>query len=146
MADRGVSTAANYVLSLAVVALLISGLFVATNGFVADQQATAAREELTVVGNRVAADVSALDRLARLSDGGTAAATLDLPQQVAGQPYHLTVEDRGGGDYALVLATTDLDVSVTVRFRSLTPVAEGTVDGGDVVVTYTGGHLEVTDA
>lgn len=150
MTDRGVSTAVNYVLALAVVTLLVSGLFVSMSGFVTDQQEQAVRSELTVVGNRLADDLSAADRLA-VGTGGTGRvrATLDLPESVAGTTYRTRIASAGGGDsYTLTLVGTDPEVSVTVSVRTRTTVATGTVTGGDLVVTYDDANdrLEVSNA
>lgn len=150
MGDRGVSAVFGYVLTLGIVTLLISGLLFAAGGFVENQHDRAIRAEFEVIGNRVAADIAAVDRLA-LAAGSTGGAELstDLPRRTAGQPYQLSISPVGGAAsvYALnVSTTTASDVEVTVRVKSQTPLVTGTVAGGDVRVTYNGTHLEVSSA
>ena len=50
--DRAVSTTLGYVLSLAIASILISGLMLATAGFVEGQREQVIRSELEVVGDR----------------------------------------------------------------------------------------------
>lgn len=133
---------------LTIVTVLTTGLFVSTTGFVEDQREGAVRSELEVVGNRFAADLTTADRLA-LTEGGAkrVEVTSDLPDRVAGTAYEIEIVDRGDGLYELVLRTRDRDVSVRVLVRTRTPIRTGTVDGGDVRITYDGsGPLEVENA
>jgi hypothetical protein len=144
-ADRAVSTTVNYVLALAVLTMLIGGLFTATAGFVGDQQERAARTELSVLGNRLGADLAAADRLAADGgDGTTVALRVPLPRTVAGSDYRVAVEPDD--PTTLRLTTTEPAVAVTVTVRTRTPVASGTVSGGPLVVRYDDGdgRLEVT--
>ena len=62
--DRAVSATLGYVLVIGITTILISGLFLAAGGFVENQHERAIRAELEVVGNRLAADIAAVDRLA----------------------------------------------------------------------------------
>lgn len=142
MTDRGVSAVVNYVLVLGIVTLLGTGLFVAATDFVQGQQSVAIRSEFTEVGNDLATELSDTERLARSADGdGQVVVTADLPEQAAGSQYRITIrpnEDDEGGE--LVLESTDPSVSVTVPFRTRTPVTAGTVDGGPVEI-----RAQVTD-
>lgn len=148
MTDRGVSTVLGYVLTLGIITLLVSGLFIAAGDFVLDQHERAIRAEFEVVGNRIAADIAAVDRLALAAgSNGEASLRTDLPAQAAGKPYEINVTDAGPSDvYAITLSTTDPTVSVEVQVRTATTLAEGTVSGGDVRVVYDGSQLEVRDA
>lgn len=139
MTDRGVSVAVNYVLSLAITTLLISGLLFATGGVMDDRRESAARGELEVVGQRVSSGLETVDRLHRV---GADEATFQVtaPDRVAGEGYTIEVDATRR---LLVLETTDPSVSVEVPFRNETDVAASTVTGGDVEIARSGGELEV---
>lgn len=149
MADRGVSAVLGYVLTLGIVTLLVSGLFFAAGNFVEDQHERAVRSEFEVIGNRVAADIAAMDRLALASGaGGEAELRVSLPPRAAGKGYQLEVRPVTGTStvYHLNLTATGLDVAVEVRVKAQTPLVNSTVEGGDILVAYNGTHLEVRDA
>ena len=144
--DRGVSTALGYVLTLAITTVLVSGLLIAVGGFVSDQNERVTRSELDVVGQRLAADVEAADRLveAGSGDGGSNATVVvrsRLPETVAGRTYRVAINES-----RLVLSARDPDVSVTVRVVTDTPVANTTLGGGPVRIAFDGGRLEVSSA
>lgn len=133
--DRAVSIVVNYVIVLTIVALLGSGLFVTATDYVQSQQSSAIRSELRDVGNDLAADLSAADRLARSSTGdGTVSLHTAPPDRVAGSTYRISIRSTGADRYEIVLRSTDPAVTVTVPFRSRTPVAEGPIQGDSLVV------------
>lgn len=137
--ERGVSATLSYVLILTIVTMLISGLFMAGSGFVESQQDRAIRSEFDVLGNRLASDIAAADRMVR-TGAETVKIEEDLPQSVANTPYRITVEDDGaiGGqhDVTLTYTTSSPSINVSVTLRTGTPVAETTAPGGDVVIEY----------
>lgn len=146
--ERAVSAVLGYILTLSVVTLLVSGLFVASGDFVQNQHERAIRAELEVVGNRLAADLAAVDRLALATGaGGRTRLATDLPARVAGNPYRIDVSPVNGSPnvYQLDLTTTEPAVSVVVRVRLETDLAGGTLNGGDVTVVYDGTAMEVRD-
>ncbi|MFC7028484.1 hypothetical protein ACFQH8_15745 [Halomicroarcula sp. GCM10025710] len=61
--DRAVSTALGYVLTLSIASLLVTGLIIAGSGFVEDRREQVVREELTVIGQQIGADLARADRL-----------------------------------------------------------------------------------
>ena len=139
--ERAVSTALSYVLTLTIVTLLVSGLFISTSSFVDGQRERAIQSEFEVIGNRVAANLAAADRLAQSLDGsGHVSIAESLPDSVAGSTYRITVSKNGGGppyDLTLQLASTDPRVNVSVSVRTQTEVVESTVVGGEVTVVLT---------
>jgi len=151
MDDRGVSAVFGYVLVLGIVTLLVGGLFTSAGGYVTNQHERVVRSEFEVVGNRVAADVAAVDRLA-LAAGPTGRASLlvQLPDQAAGVNYQVATSPVVGstGVYHVNVTSTDpsVDVAVQVRVKTNTTLASGTVSGGAVRVVYNGTTLEVRDA
>ncbi|SEV96229.1 DUF7266 family protein [Halobacterium jilantaiense] len=148
MADvsRGVSTALGYVLNLGVATLLVTILLLSAGTLVEDQRDRAADTELDVVGERLAADLAAADRLARTNDPTAVRVEVDVPARVAGSYYTASVNENGNGN--IVLRADQPDVEVVVPFETTTPVQASTVDGGDLAVVYDPGNdtLVVTDA
>lgn len=142
---RGTSTTLGYVLTLGITSILITGLLFGAGGLVEDQRERTVRSELQVLGQMVAADVSAADRLATAGDA-TGSIRRDLPPTVAGSSYTLEVVSESQTETYLRLSTDDPAVTVEVDMALRTTLVESSVTGGRVVVTYdpvTG--LEVTD-
>jgi hypothetical protein len=145
------------VLSLAIMTLLISGLLVAGSGFLDSERDRVARDQLNVLGERVAAGVENVDRMA----GGTeqsseAFVRVGLPARTAGDQYRISVNNTTTPEmvandrpyaYELVLATADETIERQVPVRTHHPVVTGsTVNGGDVVIAYsdeTGDAIEI---
>ena len=132
--DRGVSTVVGFVLTLGITSLLVIGLLVGTSGFVDGQRQSTVRDEMEVLGQQLAADIAAADRLNR-TGGDTVAIDRPFPDDVTGLSYQITVDS--GQPVRITLATTNPDVSVEVTVRTVTDVAGGTtLNGGDVEVVY----------
>ena len=140
MTDRGVSVTLNYVLSLAIATLLISGLLFATGDVVGDRRESVVRGEMQVVGERVSAGLAIADRLAR-TGANTVVVEVSAPSRVAGQDYSIEVNATSR---EVVLRTTDPNVVARVPIRNETAIAESEANGGAVeVVLSAGGELEV---
>lgn len=133
--DRGVSTALGYVLSLAVASVVVVGLLAAAGGFVGDQRERAVRTEFDVLGQRVAADLATVDRLARA--GGNASVTVEseLPRTVAGTQYQVRVVGDPSGA-TVIMHSSDPEVTVRVPVTNRTAVAPANVTGGPLELTY----------
>ena len=146
MADvsRGVSTTLGYVLNLGVAAILVTTLMLSAGTLVEDQREQAIRTELEVVGERVAADLSAADRLARASDGGSVRYVVEVPARVAGTTYDVRINQSGAE--TIVLVSDRPRVEVTVPYDTETPVTNGTQSNGRFAVVYEDGTLEVSNA
>lgn len=149
--ERAVSTTLGYILNLTVATLVITGLLVASGGFVDGQREQAMRSELRVVGQQLAADIAAADELAATADpDDTIRIERQLPQRVAGQSYTVSVVPDDTDPY-LQLTTARSEVSVRVEVALETSLAESSLTGGEFVVRYVdadddGDHeLEVTD-
>ncbi|PSP55193.1 hypothetical protein BRC82_06710 [Halobacteriales archaeon QS_1_67_19] len=143
--SRGVSVTVNYVLNLAIAALLVGGVLTATGGMVEDRRESAVRTELSVLGERIAADLMAADRLAVAGEEPTVAASVSLPDRVAATRYEVAIETAPTS--RLVLRSEHPEVSVTVGLTHETPIAETTVRGGDLRIELTAaGRLGVSEA
>jgi len=134
--ERGQSTTLDYTLALAVAAVVATVLFAAAGNFVADQRERVVRTELGVIGQQLADEVVAADRLARAGDDTeTLVVNATMPQQVAGTSYTVTVAE-GGGTHWLNLSSDRPEVSVTTQIRTETDVATGSLKGGSVDIVY----------
>lgn len=135
--DRGQSTTLDYTLALGVAALAISGLFVAGGDFVNDRRQEVVRTELGVVGQQLADDIAASDRLVQAgNETETVRVNASAPRRIAGVGYTISIDDDGGGDLWVNLSTSDPDVTVPTRVETETDVATGSVPGGPVTVRY----------
>lgn len=148
MSDRGISPVLAYVLTLGITTLLVAGLFLSAGNFVGDQNDRAMRSELDVIGNRLAADIAAVDRLA-LAAGSTGEAELqtDLPVRAAGQQYEISITNVSGSKsvYSINLTVLNGDIEIGVRVKSQTEIGNNTVSGGNVLIAYNGTKLEVSN-
>ncbi len=127
--DRGVAPALTYVLAIGMVTLLISGLLVATTSFVEGEREGVVRQELEILGERLAANAVAVDRAG--ADGANVSQRTTVPATVADAGYYVEVVTCSAGSACLELRSADprLDVSVivpmntgsTVSFRRVTP-------------------------
>ena len=151
--DRAVSIAVGYVLGLGIATLLFSALLIGGSGLIESQTRSVTSDELSVTGQRLAADLSGADRLVRAdagADGGSLSAVsvrTDLPDRVAAGGYTIEITYTDADDAGTIeLRSSNPDVVVEVPFRSDTPVAGMTLGGGPVETTYDGGELVVRSA
>ena len=142
--DRAVSVTVGYVINLAIVAVLVTGLIVAGGGVLEGQTDRVIEDELEVIGQQVASNLMGADRLARANETDEPdelVVRADLPQRTAGVGYTMTVDDG-----EIVLETRNPDVTVTVPFRTELEVSESSVDGGPIRTEYDDGELVVISA
>lgn len=145
--DRAVSTALGYTLTLAITAVLISGLFVTAGSIVDTQREQATSGELAVHGERLAADLMTVDRLSR--SGEAVELERELPTAVGGGSYSVGVVEGSDGSgevtQRIELRGDRLDGTVSVRFATERDVIveSGSIAGGTVVIGFDGGAIEV---
>lgn len=140
--DRAQSITVNYTLGLGIALVLSTGLLIAGANFVTDQREQAARTELQVVGQQVAADVEATDRLVNASERDTRVrVTRDLPSNIAGANYEVTLVEQA--DPYLRLATENPEETVRIEFTNQTSVSQSSASGGELSVNYTDGSLQL---
>jgi len=140
-ADRAVSVTVGYVMTLAVSTLLLSGLFVAGGSFVETERERAAQGELTVVGERIAADLRTVDRVASSASPPRENLTVDrpltLPDRVSGTGYRVRIEATdSAGTITLESGQTDAIVEVPFRTNEDIAVRNATVNGGDLLIRW----------
>lgn len=146
--DRAVSATLTYVLTLTVVTLLISGLFVTSSTFVEDQRDRVIRSEFDVLGHRLAADLAAADRMARTVDGsGSVHIAESLPDAVANTPYRIVIESTsvvgGNHDVTLTYTTSSPSINVSVSLHTRTDVVDTTIPGGAIEIDYDSSNDEL---
>ena len=135
MTDRGVSTVVGYVIALAIAATLVGGLLIAGGDFVEDTREEVVRQELAVIGQRLAANVEAADRLVVAGEGPPAVAVNEtFPEQATGTTYRAELTPEDGG--TLYLNATDPSVSVAIEVDNTTALRRSSAGGGDVSVVY----------
>jgi hypothetical protein len=87
----------------------------------------------------------AVDRLARTPSGGETTRETrirrTLPNDIAGLSYTVSISDSG----EITLETRNPQVTVVVDYVSETPIVETTVSGGEIIIEYTFGSIEVND-
>ena len=144
---RAVSTTLSYVLALAIATILITGLIIAGGSYVDTQREQVIRDELTVVGQQLAADVERADRLVRAGDPDepmTVTVNRTFSNRVTGTSYRLALEPGNG---TLLLNTTRPEVTVRIGLATRTDLSSSAVRGGEVQIRYDGAddQLEVRD-
>ncbi|WP_230455241.1 hypothetical protein [Halorubrum sp. BV1] len=153
--ERAVSVTVGYVLTLAIGALLLSGVVIAVGGVIDGQTQRTVESELSVAGQTAVANLEAADRLARAAEadrpGSEGAVTVtveaDLPSRIAGRTYRIAVDSD-----AVAVRTDSPDVRIEVPHAATRDVSPTTVRGGPIRISYTvadgasgPGTLEVTE-
>lgn len=124
---------------------MVTGLFLAAGDFVTTQREQVVRTELGVVGEQLAGEVAAADRLVQAGNS-TSQLSLNtsLPRTVAGASYVIEVSNTGGGaSQWLNLTTENPAVSVSVRLETETDLAPGRIQGGNVELRYDTGATQL---
>lgn len=133
--ERAVSTTLSYILTLAITAILVSGLLVAGGNLVEDQRERVVETELDVIGEQLASQINAADRLNQSGHRATTVAIRQrLPSTVTGQTYRITLEERE--DPVLRLETTRPDIAVEIEVTNTTAMGQSRASGGTVMVEY----------
>jgi hypothetical protein len=138
--ERGAATTLGYALSLGITSLLVTGLLFTGGTFVEDQRERAVRSELRVVGQQVADGIGSADRLAMTTaGGGWVTLDRDLPDDIAGSGYRVSLNRLGDDDirpvYELTLESFDPAVTERTRvFSDAAVYAPYDVDGGRIAV------------
>jgi type II secretory pathway pseudopilin PulG len=148
--DRGQSISINYTLSLVIVSLMMSGLFISMSGYLDSEREQVTRSEFEVLGNRLAADISTADRVARTTTGGgEVRIRTSIPESVAGSSYSIVVSSSSTGsgfyDVEIQFRAPQYGVSQNVTTRTKFEVVDGGVRNGPYEVVFTGSTLEVRD-
>ena len=144
------SVTVGYVLTLAIGAVLLSGVVIGIGGVVDSQTDRVVRGDLAVVGQTAVANLESADRLARAAEvdrpdeagDATVAVDVDLPTRIAGRPYRIAVDNE-----SVTLRTGDPEAVAEVRHVANLSVEPSRVRGGPIRFRYNSsvGRLEVTE-
>lgn len=142
--DRGVSIAITHVLTLGITAILISGLLISSATLLDAQQDRSAEQSLETIGERLAGELSSVERLGADGESDTTVRlTVEHPSMVASQRYTVSLHDSCGeapliteDTGCLQLATNDGDVDVYVPLTADEIGGESEVSGGTITIIY----------
>jgi 1-aminocyclopropane-1-carboxylate deaminase/D-cysteine desulfhydrase-like pyridoxal-dependent ACC family enzyme len=143
---RGVSITVSHVLTIAITAVLISGLIIAATGALTGQRERAARSQLDTVGQRLAFEVEQVDSLAARGNDTAAALNTDHTNWIVNSRYEVTLANDAdcdtasgaGTDTCLVLTVSGLETRTVVGIDVSAPITESTAPGGEVRIVYDG--------
>ena len=145
MCERAVSVPVNYTFSIVIVALMLSGLVVVTTDNLQAQQERTVESDFGVLSNRIAADLTAADHLARNTRGTEAdvvAVRTEMPSTSAGSGYlvHINSTEIDDGGYAVTIRmeASRLDITEETGLKTGTKVTNTTIVGGDYAIEYVG--------
>ena len=137
--DRGLSAALGYILTLSITTLLISGLFITAGSVVDTQRQQATTQELTVHGERLAADLMTVDPLSE--NGAAVELEVNLPTSVGGSTYQIEITEE-----RIELRSDHVDEPVQISFTADHDVSIADTDsisGGSVIIEFVDGRIEV---
>ncbi|PSP84632.1 hypothetical protein BRC83_05235 [Halobacteriales archaeon QS_1_68_17] len=139
--DRAVSSTLSYALGLSIATMLITGLVIGAGGYVEQRRESVTRDGMTVIGQQIASDVQAVDRVVSGSDDeANVTATQGLPERIVGNDYTVVVVARSDAYLRVTTDSADGEIAVTVPLANETDVAAARLDGGDVGITYDEGE------
>jgi hypothetical protein len=142
--DRAQAITLDYTLGIAIAVILITGLLIAGGNFIADQRDTAARSELRVIGQQLATDIEAADRLiSAAGNDGSVRVRRNLPTAVSGSQYDIELVEESNP--YLVLTSSDPDLSISVEFTNFTAVRGADIGSGSIAITYSSGALTLEE-
>lgn len=134
--DRAVSTTLGYALTLGITTLLVSGLLIVGGTFIEDQREQATQTEYRVVGQRLAADLTAADRLLATADeGGSVTVERSFPGKIVGRNYRVGINRVPDTQrYHIRIRSGDEAIDETVHVRSKGAIYDSGELGGRTVV------------
>jgi len=137
---RGVSITVSHVLTIAITAVLISGLIVTAAGALSGQRERAARSQLDTVGQRLAFEVEQVDSLASRGNGSDVQLEPDHTNWIVNSRYEVRLTDGSvcEADTCLVVTAAELEARTVVGVDLSLPIEESTAPGGDVRIVYDG--------
>jgi hypothetical protein len=133
------STALGYILTLSITTILISGLFITAGSVIDTQRQQATTQELTVHGERLAADLMTVDRLSE--NGAAVELEVDLPTSVGGSTYQIEITEEW-----IELRSTHVDDPVQISFitdHDVSIADTDSISGGAVTIEFVDGGIEV---
>jgi len=148
--DRSVSFVVNYVLVIAITAVLITGIIIAGGSFVEDQREQVIAGEMRIIGNHVAGNLEQVDRYVRAGLGPPSDAYINqsFGTDVTGSTWSVELDKRGDTSQVVVNSTRP-EVSVRVNTTVQTDIDEDSYsETGEISVAYdpSSNELVIRDA
>jgi FlaG/FlaF family flagellin (archaellin) len=148
--DRSVSFVVNYVLVIAITAVLITGIIIAGGSFVEDQREQVIAGEMRIIGNHVAGNLEQVDRYVRAGLGPPSDAYINqsFGTDVTGSTWSVELDERGDTSQVVVNSTRP-EVSVRVNTTVQTDIDEDSYsETGKISVAYdpSSNELVIRDA
>ena len=144
--NRAVTVTLNYILVLAITAVLVSGLLVAGGTFIENQRERVIEDEMSVIGSHIAGDIEQVDRMVRASNSTPDRAEINQSFQrtLTGTTYNIQLESNPD---RVVLESNSPGVTVSRNVTVQTSIEESSAFGGDTSVQYnpTTGALVIVD-
>lgn len=133
--DRGTAVIA-HVLAIGITSLLVMGLLLSAGTLLSDQREATARQEMQTVGNRIAAELTQLDRLSQ--EGGNVSMFVTHTPQIVGESYSVRVRhgsdcetDRMDPETCLIVSSAGLSVTTYVPIRNESQLAIDPAGSGE---------------
>lgn len=131
--DEAVSITTGYILNIAIATLVLSTLVIGMRGTFDNIEETTAQAQAENVGERVAAEITQADRLARVDASVSGTLTFELRDSVADSSYSVEITDR----WVNVSTATG---EIYRRTYNVPSDVNGTTieDGGETAIEYDG--------
>ncbi len=120
---RGVSTVVSHTLAIGITSILILGLLFAANTYLTDQETMVTEDALETVGNRLASELSQVDRLSSRRANVTLWATHQ--ERIAGASYDVRIAHGSecdtntiSAENCLVVSSAELDVERRIPIQN----------------------------
>ena len=155
MDDRAVSVAVTHTLTLGITAILITAMLVASGTMMDFERDRGASDSLETIGERLAGEVSSVDRL-----GSAQTETLEIytthPREIAGSPYTATLTNQSQSDTCadsglttstetcIVMESPEVSDPVVVPLATDADVAQSSAGSGGMLIEYNATADEIT--
>lgn len=142
--DRGVTMAVTHVLALGISAALLAVLLAGSGAVLEAETDRAAERSLETVGQELAGEIEAADRLTA-DESAETVVRVEAPRTVARTGYSVEARDNcnGAADDAdcLRLSAHSVDAAVRVPVSTAADLEPNTVPGGPIVIGVESGRV-----
>ncbi|MDG5820345.1 hypothetical protein [Natronococcus sp. A-GB7] len=143
-ADRGVTMAVTHVLALGISAALLAVLLAGSGAVLEAETERATERSLETVGQELAGEIEAADRLAA-GEGDETVTRIDAPRTVARTGYAVEARDdcngAAGDADCLRLSAHAVDATVHVQVSTAGDLESSTVPGGSIEIVVEEGRV-----
>ena len=132
--ERAIGFNLSYILSVAVMAVLLVGITTSFGGVVDSQQDRAVNHQTDVIADQVGSAAVSVERIASVGDNTNVSIERQLPREVVGTPYFVSLTIHESQTVIEVSARDGQSVSRTPIPTSAANIEENDVRGGGVIV------------